>query len=248
MSIFDSLKKFIRRKSKPGSSHEATDEFTQLLPPDGGAHSDLGPSHVIEGSVQENPAAVNPDATQLIQTGELHPVESSSPPLEPSYSQLTSKPAPDEATQAIHSAPPSSEEGGESGVQKESTKTRLTRILGRGGRGGFGGMQGLTSQLSKIDYMSAADAAAQILQGRGYAFYGKLVTILLCTFFLADVVAILSGNHIPEPPTPRSRMAGLHRAKTLDDLNIIVTRNLISHLGKMLGELRAEALIRAEHL
>lgn len=77
------------------------------------------------------------------------------------------------------------------------------------------------------------------LQRRGPSFYGKVLTIVLSTYFLSDLTALMIGKYIPEPPTP-SRMPRMltpaKRQKTLDDFNIIHARNLFNSKGLIPGE------------
>lgn len=76
------------------------------------------------------------------------------------------------------------------------------------------------------------------LQGRGYAFYGTLATVIVCAFFLADVAAMMVGNYIPEPPAARSLRSSpsMMRGRAIDAYNPIFARNLFNRKGLIPGE------------
>lgn len=91
--------------------------------------------------------------------------------------------------------------------------------------------------LKNIQFLALMEWASKTLQKRGASFFGKLLTVLLCTFFLADIAAILAGRFIPEPPYVRPVSSiSFRKSKTIDDYNIIFTRNLFSSKGLIPGE------------
>ncbi|MCM2278694.1 MAG: hypothetical protein NDJ89_11525 [Oligoflexia bacterium] len=80
--------------------------------------------------------------------------------------------------------------------------------------------------------------AASSIQKQGFGAYGKLLTILLCTFFLADLTALLAGKYIPEPPSSRGTRGavGFRRQGSLDEYAAIFARNLFNSKGLIPGE------------
>lgn len=94
------------------------------------------------------------------------------------------------------------------------------------------------TSLRRMEVLNFAEWASRSLQSRGYAFYGKLITIVLCTYFVADVLAIVAGHYIPEPPVIRAnRFSGtLRRPRTMEDYAPIFTRNLFNRRGLIPGE------------
>ncbi len=85
--------------------------------------------------------------------------------------------------------------------------------------------------------MAMAEWAGMALQRGGTAFYGKLLTVVLSVYFLADVTALLVENYIPEPPALRgSSLSGENRRKLLDDYAAIWGRNLVNSQGLIPGE------------
>jgi general secretion pathway protein C len=99
-------------------------------------------------------------------------------------------------------------------------------------------MESSPSALRRIEWLNIVEWASQSLQNRGYAFYGKLFTLVVCSYFLADVTALLVGRYIPEPPASRLArpMGAMNRTKTLDDYNAIFARNLFNRKGIIPGE------------
>ena len=81
--------------------------------------------------------------------------------------------------------------------------------------------------LDTFEPMSVVDWANKAVQKQGTAFYGKLVTLGLCAFFLADVLALSVGHFIPEP-------AGGHAAPQSNDL-MLDQRGLIHMVDRLCG-------------
>lgn len=97
---------------------------------------------------------------------------------------------------------------------------------------------GTSSSLRRMEFLNVVEWVSQSLQNRGYAFYGKLFTLIVCCYFLADVLALLAGKYIPEPPVvhaPRPTNIA-HRQKSIDDYNAIFARNLFNRKGIIPGE------------
>ena len=96
----------------------------------------------------------------------------------------------------------------------------------------------LQHKAQNFDPAATAEWLNRSFQKRGAAFYGKLVTIVLCTFFLADIAAIVAAKFIPKPPAVRS-VRGLGPSKkyrTVDDFNVVSSRNLFNSQGLIPGE------------
>jgi general secretion pathway protein C len=78
---------------------------------------------------------------------------------------------------------------------------------------------------------------AKIQRQKSVAFYGKFLTILLCTYFLGDLSAIFLSKYLPEAPAVRVRsMNGFRKFNTLEEYNIIFARNLFNSNGVIPGE------------
>lgn len=91
--------------------------------------------------------------------------------------------------------------------------------------------------VKNIQYLTLLEWASKALQKRGASFFGKLLTVLLCTFFLADVTAILAGRFIPDPPYVRPvSFISSRKSKVIDDYNTIFTRNLFNSKGLIPGD------------
>lgn len=79
---------------------------------------------------------------------------------------------------------------------------------------------------------------SKAFQKQGSGFYGKLITLVLCCYFLADLAALLIEKYIPEPPVARVvRSSPSQRRKTtLGDFEIVFSRNLFNSQGLIPGE------------
>jgi general secretion pathway protein C len=93
-------------------------------------------------------------------------------------------------------------------------------------------------QLRSMDPSRLADSISRLVQSQGLHIYGTLATVLLSTYFLSDVTALLVGKYIPEPPTlPGSRQfEGRPLPKTIDSYSGIFTRNLFNSQGLIAGD------------
>jgi general secretion pathway protein C len=96
----------------------------------------------------------------------------------------------------------------------------------------------LGERIQNFEPAQTAEWASKTFQRQDASAYGKAATIALCAFFLADLAALLVGRYIPEPPVSRlNRPQGtFRRAKTLDDYNVIFTRNLFNRNGTIPGD------------
>ena len=95
----------------------------------------------------------------------------------------------------------------------------------------------LREQIQHFEPASAADWATNFFHRGNSAFYGKIITIVLCSYFLSDLTSILVGKYLPEAPPvrPRSGFGGRH-SRSLDDYNVIMARNLFNSNGVIPGE------------
>ncbi len=97
----------------------------------------------------------------------------------------------------------------------------------------------LANRIQSFDLQKSADWVSKKVQDRGFAFYGKLATIIVCNYFLADLSALLIGDYLPRP-TPnggKSRPAYYSRGdRTNMDYAAISARNLFNSKGLVPGE------------
>ena len=90
---------------------------------------------------------------------------------------------------------------------------------------------------STFEPLAVAEWMNQAFQRKGAGYYGRIVTIVLCTFFLADLTALLAERFIPQvPPAHLTRLNQNKKPATLEDFNIIFARNLFNSQGKIFGE------------
>lgn len=109
---------------------------------------------------------------------------------------------------------------------------------------GFSNLRGkvaagnLSERIQSFEPLSLAEWFSNVFQKQGTAFYGKLLTIILCAFFFADLTAMLVGKYIPEAPLirPTRMSAGPKRGKTIEDYSVIFSRNLFNSRGVIPGE------------
>ncbi len=103
----------------------------------------------------------------------------------------------------------------------------------------------LKAQIKKIDAQKLVQdltqkyeqISAKILQKQGAAFYGKLITVVLCAYFLSNITALIASNFIPKAPASRALHGWNPDHKiTYNDYGIIFTRNLFSSKGIIPGE------------
>jgi general secretion pathway protein C len=96
--------------------------------------------------------------------------------------------------------------------------------------------------IQNFDPQAAIDWATKALQKRGAALYGTLATIMLSTYFAADLTALIVGEYIPNPPVSRlGRLGGSSsRQKSINSYGAIIARNLFSSQGSIPGEEKQE--------
>lgn len=99
-------------------------------------------------------------------------------------------------------------------------------------------VRNLGERIQNFEPAQAADWASKTFQRQDASGYGKAATIALCAFFLADLMALLVGRYIPEPPVSRlNRPQGTFRKpKALEDYSVIFTRNLFNRNGVIPGD------------
>ncbi|MBI4924992.1 MAG: hypothetical protein HY843_03625 [Bdellovibrio sp.] len=89
-----------------------------------------------------------------------------------------------------------------------------------------------------LDLMSFLEWISMSFQRRGWRFYIKLLTIFLCTFFIADLTALLVEKYIPEPPPARPVRfrEETKKTRTLESYQTIFSRNLFNSQGLIPGD------------
>lgn len=143
----------------------------------------------------------------------------------------------------------------------ERTRALTSRFGRAGSSGTFGGMRSklttLTDRFARRPALAgaaagtgrtssglqslaaAAERAGTALQGRDFGTWGVLATIVLSTYFISDLTALLVEQVIPEPPSIRTapaRSGRSARAKNLGAYNPIMSRNLFNSEGLIPGE------------
>jgi general secretion pathway protein C len=95
-----------------------------------------------------------------------------------------------------------------------------------------------TKAIQNFDPQAAINWATKALKKPGTARYGTLATIMLSTYFAADLTALIVGEYIPNPPVVRlGRMGGpSSRQKSINDYGAIIARNLFNSQGTIPGE------------
>ena len=96
----------------------------------------------------------------------------------------------------------------------------------------------LQKRIQEFDPQKFMDWSTKAFQKRGIGFYGTLVALLLSTYFIADLLALIIGEYIPEPPISRSSRinAAQSRVKSISDYNPVFARNLFNSQGLIPGE------------
>lgn len=72
----------------------------------------------------------------------------------------------------------------------------------------------------------------------GWEFFGKILTVVLCAYFLSDLSTILIQELLPDTENARPKMPPMSakRAKSLTEYDIIFVRNLFNSQGLIPGE------------
>ena len=99
-------------------------------------------------------------------------------------------------------------------------------------------MQRFESQLEKLEPLRLAESLSTALQGKGISYLGTGLTILLCSWFLADVAGLVAGKYIPEPKVTQSfgNRGQIRRSRSIDEYQVISSRNLFNSAGRIPGE------------
>jgi general secretion pathway protein C len=89
-----------------------------------------------------------------------------------------------------------------------------------------------------LDPVALADWTGKALQRQGARVYGTGLTILLSSYFLADLTALIVEKYIPEPPTLHTfrSFRPKNATKSIDDYAVIFTRNLFNSHGLIPGD------------
>lgn len=75
------------------------------------------------------------------------------------------------------------------------------------------------------------------LQKQSSGFYGKIAVILISTWFLADIFALMASKYLPEPPAVTTRYDSRgNRIRTLEEYQVIFSRNLFNSKGLIPGD------------
>ena len=115
---------------------------------------------------------------------------------------------------------------------KEATRTRLSGV------GSSEWTKELIGKFQGADPASIAEWLNNKFQKHGTAFWGKLVTVIFSTYFLADISGILVSNYLPKPPViraPKSSISG-KKTRTRETYEPIFARNLFSSKKLIPGE------------
>ncbi len=97
----------------------------------------------------------------------------------------------------------------------------------------------LASRLQSLDLQKAIDWVSKKVQDPRFVFYGKLATIVVCNYFLADLSALIIGDYLPNPASQggRTRYALYQKEVRLNsNYEPIIGRNLFSSRGLIPGE------------
>ena len=118
---------------------------------------------------------------------------------------------------------------------KAKAQTQVSRLMSR--LPSRFDRKSILKALQNFDPQAAAEWISKTVQDRGIAFYGTLTTLLICTYFLADVSALLIHQLIPEPPPQRSSRTFSSRSSRMSDEDQqVITRNLFSSRGLIPGD------------
>ncbi len=97
----------------------------------------------------------------------------------------------------------------------------------------------LASRLQSLDLQKTVDWVSKKVQDRSFSFYGKLTTVILCNYFLADISSLLVGDYLPTPASFGSKYRPSYYSKSsrgMPDYAPIAGRNLFSSKGLIPGD------------
>jgi general secretion pathway protein C len=94
------------------------------------------------------------------------------------------------------------------------------------------------SLLKNFDPAMAAEwFMTRFQRQKNTSFYGKFLTIVISAYFLGDLSAIFVSKYLPEAPIVRPRSFGTNRrGRSIEDYNVVFTRNLFNSNGIIPGE------------
>ena len=94
----------------------------------------------------------------------------------------------------------------------------------------------IKKEIQNFDPQTATDWVSKTFQKRGAHFYGTMATLVLSTYFVADLTSLLVEGTIPDPPPVRLNTGSVNRSHTVNDYDSIYTRNLFNSQGLIPGE------------
>jgi general secretion pathway protein C len=96
----------------------------------------------------------------------------------------------------------------------------------------------IAAGVQNFEPMQAMEWANRTFQKQGIGLYGTAFTIAVCAWFLADILAIVGGKYVPEPPATRLTRNSMptRRARSFEEYGVVFSRNLFSSAGKIPGE------------
>src|SRR5689334_7327411 len=81
----------------------------------------------------------------------------------------------------------------------------------------------LDHHMTEFEPAGIAEWASSAVQGQGKAFYLKIISVILCSCFMADIVSLWVGPFVPEALIPKTSRFGTpnpKRVKSLEDYSI----------------------------
>jgi general secretion pathway protein C len=98
-------------------------------------------------------------------------------------------------------------------------------------------LKNVQRSIRNFDPQAFSEWASRTFQKSGTNFYGIMATIVLSTYFLSDLTALVLGDYIPEPMTSRSRSSGnFGTLKSPNTYATIYSRNLFNSQGLIPGD------------
>ncbi len=90
------------------------------------------------------------------------------------------------------------------------------------------------------DPVEIAQWLGKAFQKQGADYYLKVISIVLCAYYLADLTALLAERFIPDPPPVRMAVSSsgpkYQDKKSINDYAVIFSRNLFNSRGIIPGE------------
>lgn len=94
---------------------------------------------------------------------------------------------------------------------------------------------------ARLDLSALSDLAENLFRTQNANFWGKLFTVIVCMFFLADILALGLSRFIKDVPPNRGARGGFDGGRPapnrgVDSYSVIWTRNLFNSRGLIPGE------------